>query len=372
MNEGGSGRVDIKSEGKIGLKEYASIILIVIGLKLADTTPSLIYDDAKQAAWFVPFLGMLLFLPFFLLAFHVVQRYEGKNLIEVVNEVFGKYTGFLIGFLLFLFGFLTLVIDIRSYIDSIAVMYFPETPVFALLVLFMLGCLYNATRGLESIASVFYICLPYIKISLLLLFVLMFEHIDWNRMFPLLGAGEKQIVIQAVKKSSIFGDLYFFLLIFPYIHKKEQFKRISIIGVVLVAIEISFSILMYLLLFGFPLISRITYPFHEASKYIELGNFATRIETYFLFFWLLAAVLRFSFYLFSSSLVFGTLFKIKKVRPVAVPLTMLVITLALIPENPVINTFYMREINYTIISYGLMGFSVLFWGTDQLKRRIRS
>ncbi|KKI89411.1 hypothetical protein WQ54_26450 [Bacillus sp. SA1-12] len=49
----------------IGVKEYLSIMLILIGVKMADTTPALLMEEVKSATWMVPIFSGIFFYPFF-------------------------------------------------------------------------------------------------------------------------------------------------------------------------------------------------------------------------------------------------------------------------------------------------------------------
>lgn len=358
----------ITEEGKIGNKEFVSILLIIIGIKLSDTTPALLMNNTKTATWMVPLAGFAIILPFFLMAYSVVKHY-GKNLVDVCIEIFGSVAGRLLGLMLFLLGYATLVIELRSYIDTISVMFYTATPIFALLLFLVFACFFNAMRGLEAIGTAFYMAVPYIKVSLIILAILMFQQSEISRMFPLLGGGAKEVLKESLKKASIFGDLYYFLLLYPYIKDKKNFRKITVISSVLVAIEVGFYFLLYIITFGYPFVERMTYMYHEAAKYIEIGNFATHVETYFLFLWLVAAVLRFTFYLYATSLIFGSIVKIKEFEPLLVPLSMITLLLSLAPENQVMNGFFLRDVQYAFVSFGLMGFSVLLWVGHKFKRR---
>jgi len=357
------------SEIKLGNRELVSIILIASGAKLADTTPTLMINDAKTAIWLVPFVAGTIMYLFFYLAYKVVSKKQSKNLIEVSVDVFGPMIGNLFGFILFLFVIITLIVDLRGYVNNLATMHYPQTPLLVLLLFFLGGVLYNARRGIEAIGSVFYVSFFYIKVSILVLAILIIIYSRWQSMFPLLGGGFFPILKQGIEKASIFGDLFLVLVIYPFIQNKKSLLKVVTGTTVFLMMEIAFFYLIYIMLFGYPFMERITYPFHESAKYVKIGTFASHVETFFLFFWLVASLLRFSFYMYCSAIIFGTITKIKEFEPIIIPLSIITLIFSLYPENPADNTFFVRNIIFTTISLGLMGYSVLLWTTDKIKGR---
>lgn len=361
--------MSIKTEGKIGNREQMSILMICIGLKLADTTPALLYSKTKTASWMVPLLSIVIILPFFVLTTRVVSHFKDKNIIEVFYSVFGNYIGFFMSFGVFLMNYFIILVDLRDYVDSVSVMYFPGTPVAYLLLLFLAGCLIVSLMGIQALSSAFYISLPYIKLVLLLLIILISQESEWKKMFPFFGGGIDQILIQGVNKAGIFTDLFLLLAIYPELHKKENFKKMGILVGIFVALEISTFILMYTLLFEFPFIERITYPFHEITKYIKLGNFATHIESFFLYFWLMAATFRFAFYLYTASVIFKATFKLEEENKLVIfPITASLLSAVLIIENSTQNIFFMKKLVYHSISYISITLPIFLWAVFKIRR----
>ncbi|KKI89412.1 hypothetical protein WQ54_26455 [Bacillus sp. SA1-12] len=299
----------------------------------------------------------------------VVTKRVTKNSIEMTKQVFGKKIGSFISLLLFFLVFLILCLDLREYSDTIAIIYLPDTPLFVIALLFIITCYYNSIRGLKSLGSAFYICTPYIKLSIFLLAILIIKESAWSNALPIFGGGGKEIVKQSLNKASIFGDLFLLLLIYPSIMDKKNFTKVTLYGTIFLMVEMSFFILSYIILFGYPFLERVTFAFHEVSKYVKIGSFSSHIETYFFFFWLLAVALRLSFYLYGSAVIYKTTFNMKSYKPILAPLSLLALILSMVPENPVYNSFILRELFYNTATYGLMLYSVVLWLTDKVKGR---
>jgi spore germination protein KB len=138
-----------QKKGKIGLIEFVALTVLMIGAKLSDDTPAILYDKLYSAAWMVPFItGLMCILPIFLLL-KVMSLYPSKNLHEVNLQLFGKFFGFLISFILWILGSASIVTDTRSYVDIISSMYFTMTPTIIIYGVLMAVCVYGAKRGIQ-------------------------------------------------------------------------------------------------------------------------------------------------------------------------------------------------------------------------------
>ena len=54
--------------GKLGIREYASIAILMVGSKATEDTPAMLYAMYKNAAWMIPIItGAIFFIPLYLL-----------------------------------------------------------------------------------------------------------------------------------------------------------------------------------------------------------------------------------------------------------------------------------------------------------------
>ncbi|MBH0167236.1 GerAB/ArcD/ProY family transporter [Fictibacillus sp. 7GRE50] len=85
-------------QNKIGIREFIAIILLTIGTKMADDTPSILYEKFGNAAWMsVLEIAVIALIPVYCLL-HVFDKFNGKNLTQVTTLVFGKKIGLTILF----------------------------------------------------------------------------------------------------------------------------------------------------------------------------------------------------------------------------------------------------------------------------------
>lgn len=186
--------------GKIGIREYVAIVVLMVGTKLGDDTPAILYKSLMNAAWMAPIImGIIAVIPIYLLM-RTVSLYPGKNLMDIIIHLFGKYIGFFVLFVLWIEISIAVIIDSAIYTDIIGTMYFNKTPTIVIYGLLMLVCAYGAKRGLEQIGSVAWSLIPYIKGSLFIALILTLTNGQLGFLFPVFGPGEFEVIKQSSMK----------------------------------------------------------------------------------------------------------------------------------------------------------------------------
>ncbi|WP_158598364.1 GerAB/ArcD/ProY family transporter [Falsibacillus albus] len=327
---------------KVGTREFVALILLSLGIKFTDTTPTILFKETANAAWMVPFIsGLVMIVPFIFLL-KILKTYENLDLIAIIHDLFGKYVGWFIGMTLFFISFSSSISNTRSYVDIINTMFFPETSKVLIYLVFVGLAYFVANRGLQSITNTVWISLPYIKVSLIFIILLIWKNIHVGYLFPIAGYGWTNVMKQGVSYSSITSDLLFFSMLFPFFKDYKTFKTASFIGYGIVLVEIAIFWGMYIMLFDYPGIEIISYPFQEITRMLKLGRYVSNIEALFLGFWTVASIVRFAIYIYVSTATFAYTFKLKEFEPLLLPFSFLIILLGVLPENNVINAYIFR------------------------------
>lgn len=354
------------TKGKLGTREFFAILIITIGTKLTDNTPSALFEKVGSAAWItIIFICLISSIPIFLLT-KVITAYQEKNLVEIINHLFGRYIGFFILFLIWIIETYSIVLNSAVYADIIETMYFVETPLFILYIILIGVGSYGAKKGLEFIGSTAWICLVGLNIALFVVLFSAFFQGNANYLFPILGNGVVAIIKEGTMNASIYGDFLYLGLIATALRSKNVYKKGVWMGLIYITIVFILSVIAYNMLFDYISIVQINYPFHETIRFIQLG-FLTNVESLFLPFWLIASFIRFAFYLYISALLFGALFKIKQFEYIVPPIALLIVFLGLIPEAPVFSVFHLREKFMYITTPFFLLLPLIIWITAKLK-----
>jgi|SRR5690625_410771 len=355
-----------KSQGKIGIKEFIAIIIIVLGIKLTDDTPSILYQKLDNVAWIAPFIfAIISILPVYLLI-KVISAHTSNNLVDVLMDLFGKQIGTFFLFSLWIISSMIIIIDSSVYTDIIGTMYFPDTPKLLIYTVLIIVAAYGAKKGIEQIGAVAWIVLPYITLAIVIALILTINHGKLDFLFPISGPGSWEVIKESTLKSSMYMDLLFLFFFIPYMKNMKEFKKGTTFAVIIVTIELSVSLLAYLLLFDFSTVKMLNFPFQEVIRFIHIG-FLSNIEMFFFPFWLISSFIRFSIYMYINSLIFGSIFKIKEFKYTVPILATLVVTLGMIPESTTFTLFSIRLKYFNYFTPVFIFFPCLIWIVAKLK-----
>jgi spore germination protein KB len=356
--------------GKLGIREYTAIAIFVVGSKLTDDTIALIYEPLQNASWMLPIVsGGIFYIPLFLLL-KTLSLYQNKDLFTVIQQLLGKYIGFLVCLLIFVISSTAISFDSRAYVNIIRSFYFTTTPTVIIYAILMSVCAYGARKGIQHIGSISWMLIFYSIVSIILALVLCLKDSTFQSLFPIWGTGKLEIVKQSSLKTTLFADFFLFTLLIPYITSMKDFRKGTWISYVFSMIIISGAFMIYIILFD-KSVAGLGYPFHTAIRYITIGTFLTNVETIFFPIWLTVALIRYSAFLYLCALMFGHLLKIKDFKFLIPSLATLYLLIGIIPDTPFEVTLVIRSkvVNGTGLTFAAI--SMIVWLTAWLKGEFR-
>jgi spore germination protein KB len=356
----------MKQQGKLGIREYVSIAILMVGAKATEDTPIQLYSKVQNASWMIPILSAgLFFIPLFLLL-KTLTLYEDKDLFTVIQKLLGKYLGFVVCLLIFLISSYAISFDTRSYANIIRTFYFTTTPNLIIYAFIMAVCAYGAKKGIQHIGSVAYLIVYLVVFSLWFALVLSTQESTMQAIFPIWGPGKLEILKQSSQKVTLFADFFLFTMFIPFLTSIKVYKKGTWLAFVYASIQISAAILIYICMFDVSM-GGIGYPYHTAIRFISIGSFLPNVEIIFFITWLLSAFIRFTAFLYLNTLMFGQLFKIKDFDYLIPSLATIYLLIGSIPEAAVNVSTELKALSLTIAGPTFAAISLILWLTALFK-----
>jgi spore germination protein KB len=352
--------------GKLGMREYIAILILTVGSKATEDTPTTLYHGVQNSAWMVPILsGVFFVIPLFLLL-KTMSLFQGKNLVEVIQLVFGKYIGFIVCLIIFFITSFAVSLDSRTYSDVIRTFYFETTPNVAIYGILMFVCAYGAKKGIQHIGSVAYLVLFYALVALYIVLLLSLQDSNIESILPIWGAGKLELLKESTLRLTIYAEFFLAALLIPYMKSNKDFQKGTWLSFVYTIIHMSIATFLYLCLFDRSL-GFIGYPFHTLIRYISFGTFLGNIEILFLPVWLMTAFIRFAALLYINTLLFGQIFKIKNFEYLIPAMATIYLLIGMIPETPLDVSIEFKPIIRAVAGPTFAVISILLWLVARLK-----
>lgn len=352
---------------QVGFKEFFSIFVIIIGTKATDMSTVLLFRDGLNASWMIMIGSFLFIIPSLLLLNRTLKKYQDKNILEVTQLALGKPVAYAVAFIMLFFTLINTATDSRSYMTQLADINFPNTPLFILYLCFLTICMWGAKKGWESIGSIAWAVLPYLMFALALLLFLMMKEAVFYRLFPLFGPGKWEIVKASFNYSSLYGDVFVLALMYPFVKNHKTYTRGLYTSLLFTVSMMALLCLSYVWIFDFRSVEKITYLYNESIQFVSLGRTVTNIETFFITFWLVSVFVKFIVYIYVVCNLFGFLFHIKEFEHTVFPITLLILVIAMIPENNEFNMFMVRRFTLTYFKYLFFCLPPILWVVTKIK-----
>lgn len=333
------------NESKAGIKEYIALLMLCLGIKATDSTPVLFFKLAMNSGWMIPVISSVITFISLVCMLAILKKYKDKNIIQISYDLLGKYIGLIIGMYFVIYALLLSALHIRQYSDIMTTIYFARTPLTAVVLILTASSCIVARFGFEAICRVSWMALPWILAIVVAFLVLIYNLIKIDYLFPIGGAGIKPLIKGGVMYSGLFSEVIIFAVIFPKVKSYKIYKVSSFIGLFYGVVLITVMSAMYLMVLDYPPIIINATPFHTVARLIYGGRFISNLEAFFFLFWIIASIIRFSMYSFITTEIFSMTIKHNESKPLVIPISALIMLIALMPKNFVQNVFIVRVIS---------------------------
>src|SRR5699024_5869540 len=122
--------MNLKTQGKIGIREYTALIILTVSPKLADSMPVRLYQEIGNAAWMGSLIAGICAMILLSSVSELVLCYVEINLLYVMEILCGKFFCWMIIFILWLTLSIHTIVELGMNTDLVSTMYYRNTPIF--------------------------------------------------------------------------------------------------------------------------------------------------------------------------------------------------------------------------------------------------
>lgn len=278
----------MNTTAKIGSIE--AIALVCIGI-LNNTILYLhksIFDVCNSSALLnIIYICLLCFI-FGIIISKFFKKFPDKDIIDISELIGGKTLKYITSILYILFFLLICSMLLRNFSEGIKVTYFLRSPVYIIVLAFLLIPFLANIFGPSAIVRCNLIVTPIMVISFIITFISVGPGFTFQRIFPILGNGINETFF--IGASNIFALSGICILFFlpPMLKDTSKFKHITLISIFTSGILLTFSIGSLLL--SLPFIFNISElsPVYLLIRSANLGTFLQNPEAIFILIWILS------------------------------------------------------------------------------------
>lgn len=319
--------------GKFSVYEGVLFTTTIIVSKILYTSASVVVKQTGTAAWYSTLVSCITTIILFSLVCTLMNRFPGKGLEKVFEAVLGKILGKISG--LFFSGYILYYAasSLREFLEMIKVYNLPDTPPSVIMITFMAVSVLFSYKGIESIVRIASINFYMILFGLFIILAMAFPYYDLDYIKPYFGYGFKETLYVGFLRSSAYEEVLTLPIIMTSIHSVKDCKKIGTISVLLAGLIFSITFLCYLMAYRYTMGSENLSGIFQLSRIIYFSRYLQRVESVFLFAWVISSLITVSTAFYLSIRVYCQSFDIANHRPILLPFALLMYVVALQPKS---------------------------------------
>ncbi|WIF95761.1 GerAB/ArcD/ProY family transporter [Caminicella sporogenes] len=302
----------------------ALITLFIMGSSLILGTGT----SAGRDAWIAEIISILFAVPIVCVYARILYLFPQKDLVEIVEIIFGKFIGKIIALLFIWFSFHLGALVLRNFGEFITNVSLPETPIIVSMLFMIIVCIWGVKEGIEVLGRWSNLNLMILFILITVTIILLVPNMKIDNILPILSRGFKPVFKGAFSVFSFpFAETVVFLLFFSSIDNESSYK-IYLTGLILGGIIIFATSFSELLVFGEKEYVSFLFPSYKAVGRIKISDFIQSLEIIVSISFLVGGFIKISMCLLASCKGITKLFGFNDYRFIVVPMSLLMINLS--------------------------------------------
>ena len=310
-----------------------ALVLIITITRLVLNLPQVIILSCSSSSLLnIIYISIIAFV-FILIITKLFKNFGNSDIIDISDFVGGKFLKILIGILLIAYLIFVAGNLIRDFSEVIQILYYNKAQVLYLLAFFIIVCIIANLIGEGAVVKSNVIFVSIMIISLLITFITIIPNITIQRTLPILGYGAKETFVSGLSNIFSFSGLFVIFLLPPMLSEKKDFKKISIISTILIAVLLLLTVASLLLSLSFSADIEKISPVYSLISNNEFGRFLQHPESLFVLTWILAFMTYLNVTCMFIIRILKKITNVKNAKPFAIPVGIAVLIMAIIPKS---------------------------------------
>ncbi|WP_152393273.1 GerAB/ArcD/ProY family transporter [Paenibacillus guangzhouensis] len=323
----------MQQDTQISAKQFMILVMLfTIGSAIL-FIPSGQADYAKQNAWISSIIGVIGGLCFIPLYIVVGNFFPHMNLMQLNEELLGKWVGKAVSLVFLFFFFMAGPASVLYFVGNfMTTQVMPDTPDTSINILFTIVVIIGVYLGLETIARSAEVLIPWFALLFIVMVIFISPQIKWDAVKPILGNGIHPLLLPALSLISVCAlPSVILLMIFPScIRNPIQARKAFYTGYLLGGCVITIIVVLCIFVLGPGVTSRNMYPSYTLVKQINVGDFLERIEAVMAIMWFISLYFRLALYCYAIVIGIAQVFNLKEHRSLILPIGLLLALYSLV------------------------------------------
>lgn len=340
-------------EEKLNFIEASFLVVIILISHIILDFPNMIIQSQHSSSIINVVYISILTLIYFAVIYKLFKPFGSQNILSVADFVGGKPLKIFLGIMYsFALIFISSMI-IRGFTETLKVVYFSKASLWILLLIFILLAVLANKFGTRNIVKINTMLMPFILITIVIIFVSLLSNFDIDRLFPIMGNGFNKTFIEGATNIYSFSGILILLLVRPNLRNVNDYKKVGITSITLCVIYLLLSVASLLFLFPFLTEGNNMLSVYLSTCTIRFGRFMPRTDALFMFIWIFTFILYLSVIISYVVKINKETIGQKSPSLVTYIAGFLIFVLALLPQNSLQISFF-QNVLFKYISIGVV------------------
>ena len=354
-------------KGRISALQFGLLGLTLV-IATADVfLPAYVAQEAQQDSWLSVIFGTVSSLLISILFILLAKRFPGKTLVEYSSEILGKVLGKLTAFFFILYMLIVGYTVLRELGDIFVTSFNPDAPLIIYSLITVLVAAYAVHNGLEVIARVNQIMIPFGLGILFLIALVNIKETDLTNYLPILENGVVPPLKGALLIQAWLLELVILLQFVPFVKDKKNIGKSFTLTMIVLGLSLLLGTLT-IAVFG-KLTSQLIYPALEYVRYASIGEYVKNLDITIMGIWIIGLFIKIAIIYYGMVLGISQLFGFKSYKSMIIPVGLLITTISVSSSERLSGVFNYSHFTFPFLSFSIAFFIPLLLLTVSLIRR---
>ncbi|PLS01390.1 GerAB/ArcD/ProY family transporter [Neobacillus cucumis] len=307
-----------------------------------------------------------------LISIKLAKRRPNEFIVSYGKEIFPYWIHLLLMGTMFFFCLHGSAFILREYEDFITQVYLPETPIWAIGIIFGLAVAIVSRLGIltifRSAQGLFFITISVILLNTFFVG----KELRWERSIAFITNHNFHGILQgSYFISPFFCEVGLFIFIFPYFMEKEKTLKSIFIALFFNVSLIILYIAFLLLLFGPNLTAHLSFPILEMVRFIRIADFIENLDPLLIAVWSTMVYIKISFFFYLAVQILAQLLKLNDYRPLTFSLAAVVVSMSITLAENFANLVDVYEHSWPTFAYCVEMIPFLYLLMDTIKKYVK-
>ena len=301
----------MNSMQKIGKIEAILLIIMITANQIILNLHNAIMKQCGPSSWINVIVISIIAVLFCLWICKLFKPFPSQDIVDISEYLGSKTLKIIVGTLYVTFFVFMAGIFLRYFSNSLKTIYFKESPLVFLLLLFLIPSVYVARLGIKPIAHINFLLTPIVLVSIVVLVSWAAKVFVPQRLLPVFGFGIDKTLFLGLNNIFTFNCFAYLYFLIPVLKEPEDFKKVAVSSIIISAIYLFLSVFCLVMLFPFISFSDEIISLYLVARMVEFGRFFQRVDAIFILIWILCC---FSFLSITIELINRIIKKITNIK----------------------------------------------------------